>query len=327
MPKRACSNYSSGMIKQRISDPALLDHLSHVCHDDRHFYILNDGQVRLTALSATLMLNEMQSNFHTGTLETYVLGKAYIAGALLASTIKGNDRLQLTVECGGPLGGYYIEAWACGAVRGYLKQNPIPLSKPLESSDLSPLYGPGFLTITKILEGEKQPYTGQIMLEYGNLAKDLASYYQQSEQTPSVFDLSVQFDKAGHVSGAGGLFFQVLPGYKEETITQLEQAVANLKPLGAYLETGKTGEDYVNECFSQLKPQRVGGGIVGFSCPCDRNSFIGYLKTLPQNQKDDILKSGPFPLQLVCSNCGSVYEFTKEALESLLNDPADKEKK
>lgn len=315
------------MIKQRITDPALLDHLSHVAHDDRYFYILCDGQVRLTALSGTLMLNEMQANFHTGTLETYVLGKAYLAGALLASTVKGNDRVQLNVECGGPLGGYYVEAWACGAVRGYLKHNPIPLEKPLENSDLSFLYGPGFLSVTKILEGDKQPYTGQVMLEYGNLAKDLASYYQQSEQTPSVFDLSVQFDNVGHVSGAGALFFQMLPGYEPKTIDKLEEIVAKLKPLGAYLETGKTCGNYVDEFLSDLKPQKVGGGIVGFSCPCEKKGFAGYLKNLPVDQKKDIREHGPFPLELVCVNCGSVYSFSKEELESLLKDPADKEKK
>lgn len=326
LPNRPPSNYSRDMIKQRITDPALLDHLSHVAKDDRYFYILCDGQVRLTALSGTLMLNEMQANFHTGTLETYVLGKAYLAGALLASTVKGNDRIQLSVECGGPLGGYFVEAWACGAVRGYLKHNPIPLDKPLQNSNLSLLYGPGFLSVSKILEGDKQPYTGQVMLEYGNLAKDLALYYQQSEQTPSVFDLSVQFDPAGHVSGAGALFFQVLPGYKPEVLDQLEKVVSTLKPLGAYLETGKSMEDYVQEFLSDLKPEKVGGGIVGFSCPCDRNGFAGYLKHLPSSQREDILQHGPFPLELVCVNCGSVYTFTKDELEGLLNDPAAKEK-
>jgi molecular chaperone Hsp33 len=309
------------MIKQRITDPMVKDHLDHIAPDGREIYLLLDGQVRLTAVDGTLMLNEMQSNFHTGVLETVVLGKAYLAGALLASTVKGNDRLLLTVECGGPIGGYTVEAWACGAVRGSLKHNPIPLEKPLKDSNLSPLYGPGFLTITKILEGEKQPFTGQVMIEYGNLAKDLALYFQQSEQTPSLFDLSVQFDKGGHPSGAGGLFFQVMPSCSEDAITALENATKSLKPLGAYLETGKDIKSYIEEQFAALKPKHLGSTIVGFSCPCNKEHFGDYLAHLNEKEKEDILSNGPFPLDLTCVNCGSVYSFSKEELEKLLKAP------
>ena len=47
----------------------------------------------------------------------------------MASSVKGNDRIQLNIECGGPIGGIYVESWACGAVRGFLKNNPIPLAE------------------------------------------------------------------------------------------------------------------------------------------------------------------------------------------------------
>ena len=312
------------MIKKDIADKELLSSLP---PDGREIYLLSDGQIRLTALSGTFALRQMQANFSTGVLESLVLGKGYLAGGLLSSTIKGNDRIQLTVECGGPIGGLYIEAWACGAVRGYLKNNPIPLGKPLEDSNLSPLFGPGFLTISKILEGNKQPFSGQIMLEYGNLAKDLALYYQQSEQTPSLFDLSIQFDQQGGIAGAGGLFFQVMPGCKEETLTALDEATKRLKSLGLYLQSGKSIDDYVKEHFASLGLDHLASEAFGFSCPCNKDQFGQYLKNLPQNQRQDILSEGPFPLELVCVNCNSAYTFSKEELMSLLNVPASKEKK
>lgn len=313
------------MIKQAL-DSQVLEHLDAMAPDSRETYLLSDGQIRLTAVAATRMANEVKANFHTGVLETLVLGKAYIAGALLSNDVKGHDRIQLTVECGGPIGGYSIEAWADGAVRGYLKNNPIRLEKPLKSPNLSLVYGPGFLTMSKVLEGQKEPFTGQIMLEYGSLAKDLAYYYQQSEQTPSLFDLSMQFDKDGNPSGAGGLFFQVMPGCSESVLEMMEAVSKNLKPLGAWLENGLDIRKYVEVVCAPLRPQHLATTNVAFSCPCDRMHFAGYLTKLPEETRRDILTNGPFPLELTCVNCGTTYAFTKEELERLLNEPAGKEK-
>ena len=162
------------MISKAIEDSELKEHIASLPHDGREVFLIADESVRLSVVSAPERVNQMRANQGTGILESYLLGQGYIAGALLSSTVKGNDRIQLDIQCGGPIGGISIEAWASGAVRGYLKHNPIPLSKPINSLDTSELYGPGFLTVTKILEGSRTPFSGQIMLEYGNLANDLA---------------------------------------------------------------------------------------------------------------------------------------------------------
>jgi molecular chaperone Hsp33 len=310
------------VFRTKIEDPVLIEHLASLPDDSREVFLLDDGAVRVTALQGTHMINQMRANHHLGILETVVLGQAYIAGGLLASTLKGNDRLQLTIECGGPIGGVYVEAWACGAVRGYLKNVPIPIDKPLESFDLSMFYGPGFLTITKLLEGSRQPFTGQVMLQYGNLAQDLAVYYQQSEQTPSLFSLSVQFDKAGRVAGAGGMFIQAMPGCQDDVLNRLQRLAPNLPSIGKTLAEGHSVKEYIIEQFASEKPRPLAHLGVGFSCPCDRKHFEGYLSGLPENEQEEILTDGPFPLELECFNCGTVYRFEKPELERVFaKDP------
>ena len=185
---------SNHMILKEIEDKELAEHITALPADRREVYLLADGKLRLSGVSATTMVNNMRANHNTGIMETYVLGQGYIAGALLQSTVKGNDRVRLDIECGGPVKGMSVESWATGAVRGRLFANPIPLSKPVDSFDTSLLYGPGFLSITKILEGSRTPFTGQIMMENGNLANDLAIYFSKSEQTPTLFYLSIRFD-------------------------------------------------------------------------------------------------------------------------------------
>ena len=307
------------MIRKPIEDTFLKNHLEHLPYDCREVFLLHDGAVRAVAVQGTTMINQMRANFSLGILETLALGHGYLAGALLASTVKGNDRIQLSIECGGPIKGIYIEAWAVGAVRGYLKQVPIPIDKPLESFDLSPFFGPGFLTVTKLLEGKKQPFSGQIMLQHGRIAKDLVEYFMISEQTPTVVSLSIQFDKEGRVIGAGSLFLQKLPGAHDSKLASLEEICETMPSMGKYLATGKSAKEFVEEIFSSASPQYLGKEQMGFSCPCDSQRFAGFLSALPKNEKDEILSDGPFPLNLSCLNCGTEYSFSKDELQSILS--------
>jgi len=299
------------MIKKEI-DGELLEHLNGLPHDCRQVMLLANGQIRLTALGGTTMVNQMRANHSLGILETLVLGQAYIASALMASSVKGNDRIRLSVECAGPIGNFHTEAWACGTVRGYLQNNPIRIEKPLESNDLSLLYGPGFISITRILEGSRIPFTGQIMMEYGDLAKDLAFYYAQSEQTPTMFSLGIHFDRQGRATGAGGLFIQAMPGCSDSILEQLQEASAHLPSMGKAISGGMTAKDYCIENFSRWTVQPVAELPLLFSCPCNRENYRMFLSSLPRSEKDAILSSDKWPLELECFNCSTTYAFSKD---------------
>lgn len=312
------------MIKKKIEDQELLQHLDGLPEDGRQVSLLADGQIRLTGLGGTTMVNQMRANFNLGLLETYVLGQAYVAAGLMASSVKGNDRIQLNVECGGPIGGIYVESWACGAVRGFIKNNPIPLDKPVESKDISLLYGPGFISVTKLLEGNRTPFTGQTMMQYGDLAKDLALYYNESEQTPTMFSLGLHFDKAGRVIGAGGLFIQAMPGCADDVLEKLQDASSKLPLLGKAISEGKPIAEYIQENFSDFGVQMLSSEPLGFSCPCTRDHFSTFLGRLPEDEKEGIIDDNKFPLELECLNCGTKYKFEKDEVLKIFGRKGDK---
>ncbi len=307
------------MIKKQIEDRLLAEHLSKIAEDGRQVMLLADGQIRLTGLGGTTMVNQMRANHNLGILETLVLGQAYIAAGLMASSIKGNDRIQLSVDCGGPIGGIYVESWACGAVRGYLKNNPIHIDKPLENSNLSMLYGPGFISVTKLLEGSKTPFTGQTMIQYGDLAKDLALYYNESEQTPTMFSLGVHFDKQGRALGAGGLFLQAMPNCKDEILEELQKKSQTLPSLAKSISEGKTVLEYCSEVFADYGVENLASEPIAFSCPCNKQNFSIFLSRLPLEEKREILKADKFPLELQCFNCGTNYKFEKDEVKKLFD--------
>lgn len=306
------------MTKKEILNTELIQHLSSLPPDGREVFLLHNGQIRLTAIAATGLINQMRANHETGLLETYVLGQAYLAGGLLASTVKGNDRVQLNIECGGPIGGVYTEAWADGGVRGYLKHNPITLEKPLESLNLNELYGPGFLTVTKILEGRKSPFSGQVMMQYGDVAKDLAFYFQQSEQTPTLIILSIHFDQNGIVDGSGAIFIQALPGCDEQTLGEVEDLSSTLPSLGSFIAEGGAVRAFVETHYRPFGVQYLESQDLDFFCPCSRGQYETYLSQLEGEERTDILKNGPFPLELVCLNCNTHYHYDEDELKTLL---------
>lgn len=286
--------------------------------DDRIYtFLLQNDTYRGVILNGVRLVNEMRANHNLGVLETLILGQAYMATLLLAANLKDHARLRLQIECKGPVKRLIVEADSFGEVRGYLGQVPIPIDKPLESFDTAPFFGQGTLSVTRYLPDAKAPFTGQIALKHGNLAMDLAEYFLQSEQTTSAFNLSVSFDKNGAVNGAGALMVQAMPGAEHAHDVVMATVVENLPSIGKSFAEGVTPKDFINDQFKIFAPRFLNDNRVEFFCRCTRDRMALLLNMLPAEERADILANGPFPVEINCHFCGSVYSFTQNELETL----------
>ena len=308
------------MIAQPLQDTYLREHLEGIAQDGMDVFLLEDGQVRGAVVHATRMVNQMRRNHHLGIIETLILGHAYIAAALLTAQIKGNDKIRLLINCDGPAQGLSVESRATGQVRGYLHRVPIPVEAPPESFDLAPFLGGGTLSLTKELEVAKHPFTGEISLEEGSIARDLARYFLYSEQTATAFNLSVKFDTEGKVIGAGGIFLQALPGAEEGTLSTVEETLRGLPSLGESFAQGSTGVTLVKNQFRDFAPDLIGTRDTEFYCGCSKERFGRFIARISMEELESIREEGPFPLKTTCHNCGSTYSFTKEEIESLYQE-------
>lgn len=308
------------MLKKKVYGGTLKEQLKANALDKSYNFLLAGDRIRGALVHATRMTNEMRANHELGILETLVLGHTYIAACLMAATLKGEDRIQIKISCSGPIKGLCAEANALGEVRGYLYQNPIPVKEPLKNLNLSPFFGAGFLTVTRYLQADRRPFSGQVALAYGNIAEDIAHYYASSEQTPTSLSLSIQFDEKGEVTGAGGLLLQALPGARDEDVMALENLVAGMEGIGKAFSEGKKAEEMILENFQNLEPRILDQKRVEFFCRCNEDQMAAYLKTLPQKDREDILENGPFPLEITCHNCNSSYVFSREKLLKILGN-------
>lgn len=314
------------MIKAQINDNELNSHIDSLEKDGLSIFVMADGRARGALFHGTRFVNQMRSQHNLGILETMVLGQASICAALMIPTMKGKEHLTWHYDTNGPAKGFSVEVDSSGYVRGFLYENHIPVEKPLESWDLSPFLGDGTMTMSKVHPGDKAPQTSSVEILYKNITKDLAWFFQQSDQIRTAFNTSIFMDKSGRVMGAGGMFVQVMPetgGTKdsgsntasgadqkvdEELIEKIENAFSACPSLGKWFsEKGKT-EDVVHGLFREFEPAIAVERDIIFDCPCSKEKYIGYLKTLPKNELADIKQNGPDPLEIVCRNCGSVYK-------------------
>nr|NJM01976.1 Hsp33 family molecular chaperone HslO [Desulfobacula sp.] len=306
------------MIKTDIFNKDVREQFRASARDRVYRFILADRTIKGAIVHTTRMVKEMRANHDLEPLETLVLGQAYIAAGLLCSGFKDKtDRVSLNIRCSGPIQGLDVESNGYGEVRGYLKTGRIEVKAPAKLKSLSSLYGAGFLTVTKYLENAPVPYSGQVALEHGSMAEDLANYFLVSEQIPTGFRLSVFFDEAEEVRGAGGIFLQALPGADPAKLVEAENILQGIHSLGEAFAKGKTPEEVILEEFAALGPQILNSSRVEFFCRCSRERMEGFLKGLSQAEREDMAAKGPFPVEVRCHHCNSLYPFTREELTAL----------
>ena len=305
------------MIKKDIFNGDVKARLKAAANDRLHRFMMADGMLRGAVVNATRMVREMQANHELGMVETLLLGQAYVAAALLTANLKGKDRISINVQCSGPVQGIDVESNVFGEVRGSLKNTALSLDAATWDGRIPTLFGAGFLTVTKYIHDRAKPYSGQVMLTYGTLAQDLANYFVQSEQTPTAFNLSIHFNDEGQVDGAGGLFLQAMPGAEEQVMADAEALVATLSSPGELFADGGGAEVMVMAHFERLMPIFLGNHRVEFFCRCTEERMWGYLSRLPASDIADILEKGPFPVEVKCHSCNTVYAFNRSDILAL----------
>lgn len=305
------------MIKKKRYGKTLKEQLIAGARDRMVAFSLSGGKARGSMVQGTRLVNEMRANHQLDILQTMVLGRVYLAALLMAADLKGNDRLSIQIDCSGPVGGVAVEANAFGEVRGYLKSASLPVDKPLESFDLSPFFGAGLLSVIRYPQGARQPFTGTIALQYGNVAKDLANYYLTSEQIPTAFHLSIFFDKKGEVAGAGGVLLQTMPGAGERLAIRLERLISDFPSPGGEFSRGREVEQLLKREFMDFSPKILTQRRVEFMCHCNREKVRSMLMMLPVDELKDMRDNGPFPIETACRHCNTPYEFSRREIREI----------
>lgn len=274
--------------------------------------------IRAFAIQSTDTVEEARKRHNTSPVISAALGRLLTAGAMMGSTMKGEeDLLTLMIRSDGPAKGLTVTANSHGEVKGYplIPDVEIPL-KHKGKLDVGGAIGPGTLTIIMDL-GMKEPYSGQIELQTGEIGDDIAYYYTKSEQTPSAVGLGVMVDTDCSVKHAGGFMIQLMPDATDEVITKLEDRIATIPPVTTLLDEGKTPEDILGELLADFDMEISDKMPIEFKCNCSKDRMLKALATIKKSDLEEMIRDGE-DVEVVCHFCNTAYNLSVDELKTLI---------
>lgn len=276
------------------------------------------GQIRAFAATTKVLVEKARENHNTSPVATAALGRLLTGAVMMGVMMKGDrDILTLQVRGDGPLKGITVTADSKGRVKGYVIQPEVLL--PANSAgklDVGGAVGQGYLQVIKDL-GLKEPYSGQVELQTGEIGDDLTYYFATSEQVPSSVGLGVLMEKNNTVKQAGGFILQLMPFTGDEVIEKLENNLAHVTSVTSMLEEGCTPEMILERLLDGLDVEFNDTIPAEFYCNCDKQRVAKALISIGRKELQSMIADGE-PVELKCHFCGSSYVFEVEELEELL---------
>src|SRR4051812_14441435 len=147
-----------------------------------------------------------------------MLAQGLTAGLLLAALQKERARLNLQLECDGPLRGLFVDASSTGEVRGYVKNPHVEHLGGEGEFRWRPVLGnTGFLSVLRD-QGGGESYRSSVQLARFDLARDLEAFFADSEQLRAEVILGAVPEGEEPLAVVGGWLLQPLPGGDVEVL-------------------------------------------------------------------------------------------------------------
>lgn len=273
------------------------------------------GDFRVVGVETTHTVEQLRTRADMSPVAAIAIGRAMTGALLLARLLDKDQRHQqitIRVDGGGPLGLIVAEANTNGFVRGFVA-NP---KLDMENLDVGRAVGSdGILTVVRTAVPTGKPYSSQIRLVSGEIARDLTEYLLVSEQVHSALLLGVHVSPDG-VEAAGGMAIQRFPHATESQAERVEKSLAEA-PSFSVLLAKMPLHDAINEVLrgNDYNPLDPGFDVpVEFRCSCSRERALTPYGLLgPLEVREMIEQEGGS--KATCQFCGETYEFSPEDLE------------
>ena len=279
-----------------------------------------DGSARIHVIDSTAMVEDFRRLHGTAPTATAAGGRLLTAVSVMGSMGgEKQDTVSVTVTGDGPIGKLIAVGDYYGNVKAYVENPETHLpAKANGHLDVGGAVGRGRMTVVREC-GQAEPHIGMVELRSGEIAEDVAAYYAESEQIPTLFAIGVLVDKDATVRAAGGVLVQLLPFADEAVIAKLEENAAALANVSSLFTAGKTLTEIADIALSGIEYDPFDVLEVEYKCDCSRDRMHRALisvgeKDLREMLAEQVAEGKPEALEVSCRFCNKAYTFGKKDL-------------
>jgi molecular chaperone Hsp33 len=301
-----------------------------------------DSRGRVVRLGAALDAILTRHNYPAPVAR--LLGEAVVLAALIGSSLKFEGRFILQTQTDGPVNLIVVDLDAPDGLRGYARFDADAVMTAIERGETKPaqLLGKGHLAMTIDQGSHMERYQGIVALDGGTLEDVAHTYFQQSEQIPTLVRIAVAEHTVrglGHHWRAGGVLVQHLPPHGQSVMPDLPGDGDYDNPDTAdqdFVEDDKwtTARAYVNTVGDEeladpeLSAERLlfrlfnEPGVRVFEpialeerCTCSAERIESMLRhNFSSEERDEMVVDGE--IEVVCEFCSADYHFKPHEFET-----------
>lgn len=276
---------------------------------------VHHNNFRVFAVNSTNCVQTMRDLQDLSPIATLLSGRMISATAMLSWDLKEEEsEITMRIDCEGDFQGAIVICTQNGFLRGYTKNPHLFYETKEDNFNVGKSIGKGTLTISRERKGTRS-YFSSIELISGEIAEDLAYYFQQSEQIPTAVNLGILIDKEAKVRSAGGFIIQQLPYADKKIADVIYENIAQTPNLSDLMDMGLSIPEILSRfVFKELQWQINEEKEIAYRCNCSYEQFSKALLLLGKDELQS-LKEGIKP---VCLYCHKEYNFSYEDIQSLM---------
>lgn len=280
----------------------------------------HDGSARILVINSTEIVREAIRLHGTAPTASAALGRLLTAASMIGSMSgEKENTVTLGINAGGMTGKLIAVSDYYGNVKGYIENPTADVERKTNGKlDVGGAIGTGYLYMVRE-SGEGEPHVGTVALRSGEIAEDVAAYFAESEQIPTVCALGVLIAPDGTCVAAGGVLVQLLPFADEETVSLIERNSAFLTRISSLLADGKALTEIADIALEGIPYDPFDTISVDYLCDCTHERFLRGIKTLEDAEIRRLLDeqeqdTGERALTVDCRFCGKRHRYLESEL-------------